>query len=95
LHDLVDRIGRDRFLRCLGTAVMDPAEPGPTPVLRSLQGVRQDLKRSMRQQRRAGEKLFIDYAGPTRELAHGGVQLISVQKVTVRPSPESKHWRGL
>ena len=29
------------------------------------------LKRSMRQQRRAGEKLFIDYAGPTLELADG------------------------
>ena len=29
------------------------------------------LKRSMRQQRRAGEKLFIDYAGPTLELANG------------------------
>ena len=27
------------------------------------------LKRSMRQQRRAGEKLFIDYAGPTLALA--------------------------
>ena len=24
-----------------------------------------------------------------------GVHLISVQKVTVRPSQESKHWRGL
>ena len=29
------------------------------------------LKRSMRQHRRAGEKLFIDYAGPTLELADG------------------------
>ena len=29
------------------------------------------LKRSMRQQRRAGEKLFIDYAGPTLALADG------------------------
>ena len=29
------------------------------------------LKLSMRQQRRAGEKLFIDYAGPTLELADG------------------------
>ena len=29
------------------------------------------LKRSMRQQRRAGEKLFIDYAGPTLERADG------------------------
>jgi transposase len=29
------------------------------------------LKRSMRLQRRAGEKLFIDYAGPTLELADG------------------------
>jgi len=29
------------------------------------------LKRSMRQQRRAGEKLFIDYAGATLELADG------------------------
>ena len=29
------------------------------------------LKRSMRQQRRAGEKLFIDYAGPTLGLADG------------------------
>ncbi len=31
----------------------------------------QTLKRSMRQQRRAGEKLFIDYAGPTLALADG------------------------
>lgn len=30
------------------------------------------LKRSMRQRRRAGEKLFIDYAGPTVPLAGGG-----------------------
>ena len=29
------------------------------------------LKRSMRQHRRAGEKLFIDYAGPTLALADG------------------------
>lgn len=29
------------------------------------------LKRSMRQQRRAGEKLFIDYSGPTLALADG------------------------
>ena len=29
------------------------------------------LKRSMRQQRHAGEKLFIDYAGPTLALADG------------------------
>jgi len=29
------------------------------------------LKRSMRQHRRAGEKLFIDYAGPTLELTDG------------------------
>jgi len=29
------------------------------------------LKRSMRQQRRAGEKLFIDYAGPSLELSDG------------------------
>lgn len=31
----------------------------------------QSLKRSMRQHRRAGEKLFIDYAGPTLALADG------------------------
>jgi len=30
------------------------------------------LKRSMRQTHRAGEKLFIDYAGPTLELGDGG-----------------------
>lgn len=30
------------------------------------------LRRSMRQQHRAGEKLFVDYAGPTLELADGG-----------------------
>lgn len=30
------------------------------------------LKRSMRQQHRAGEKLFVDYAGPTLALADGG-----------------------
>src|SRR5690606_3511842 len=30
------------------------------------------LHRSMRQQHRAGEKLFVDYAGPTLELADGG-----------------------
>jgi transposase len=30
------------------------------------------LKRSMRQVHRAGEKLFIDYAGPTIALTHGG-----------------------
>lgn len=30
------------------------------------------LKRSMRQIHRAGEKLFIDYAGPTVELSDGG-----------------------
>lgn len=30
------------------------------------------LRRSMRQQHRAGEKLFVDYAGPTLELAEGG-----------------------
>jgi transposase len=30
------------------------------------------LKRSMRQQHRAGEKLFIDFAGPTLPLADGG-----------------------
>ena len=29
------------------------------------------LRRSMRQQHRAGEKLFVDYAGPTLELADG------------------------
>ncbi|MGE0315949.1 MAG: hypothetical protein AB7P21_30405 [Lautropia sp.] len=30
------------------------------------------LRRSMRQQHRAGEKLFVDYAGPMLELADGG-----------------------
>jgi transposase len=30
------------------------------------------LRRSMRQQHRAGEKLFVDYAGPTLDLADGG-----------------------
>ena len=36
------------------------------------------LKRSMRQVHRAGEKLFIDYAGPTIELTGGGVANIFV-----------------
>jgi transposase len=34
-------------------------------------GFAKSLKRSMRQHRRAGEKLFIDYAGPTLELTDG------------------------
>ena len=34
-------------------------------------GFAKTLKRSMRQHRRAGEKLFIDYAGPTLALADG------------------------
>ena len=33
------------------------------------------LKRSMRQVRRAGEKLFIDYAGPTIALVAGGQEV--------------------
>ena len=31
---------------------------------------------------------------PALEVAHVGVFLFSVPKVTVDPCPESKHWRG-
>jgi hypothetical protein len=48
-----------------------PTHLGLHPVLRALQAFAKTLKRSMRQQRRAGEKLFIDYAGPTLALADG------------------------
>ena len=38
------------------------------------------LKRSMRQQRRAGEKLFIDYAGSTLALADGATPQQAAQR---------------
>jgi transposase len=38
----------------------------------NFRGFARQLKRSMRQIHRAGEKLFIDYAGPTIALAGGG-----------------------
>jgi hypothetical protein len=61
------------------------------------------LKRSMRQQRRAGEKLFIDYAGPTLELADGTRAQIFVAAMGARraaaiaeqsPVPEARWQPG-
>ena len=50
------------------------------------------LKRSMRQIHRAGEKLFVDYAGPTVALADGSrahifVAALGASSVSARPTP--------
>ena len=60
-------------------------------------------KRSMRQHRRAGEKLFIDYAGPTLELTdgtganlcrcHGRVEL-STEEKPVAGDRDEKHGKA-
>ncbi len=60
----------------------------------------QRLKRSMRQQRRAGEKLFIDFAGPTVPLVDGGrahvfVGAMGVSSFTFASATEAQkleHW---
>lgn len=60
----------------------------------------QRLKRSMRQQRRAGEKLFIDFAGPTVPLVDGGrahvfVGAMGVSSFTFACATEAQkleHW---
>lgn len=60
------------------------------------------LRRSMRQQHLAGEKLFVDYAGPTLELADGGrgqvfVAAMGASSYTfacVTPDQTMRSWLG-
>ena len=56
------------------------------------------LKRSMRQVHRAGEKLFIDYAGPTIALTDGGMPTSSwprwARRATPTPAPRrARRWQ--
>ena len=54
-------------------------------------GYAKKIKRSMRQIHRAGEKLFIDYAGPTVELIDGS-RAPTTHKIKARSNRPCRWW---